>query len=144
MCISSYHHGSHYQGLISVIEDLSNVQPRLLLAVTNHLRLILQDDVIKWKHFPRYWPSVPGIHQSPVNSPHKGQWRGALMFSFICTWTNSWVNNREASDLNRHRDHYDVIVMMYHQMTAKRRVLDFILASDHIMVYNIKWMGVKI
>ena len=38
------------------------------------------DDVIKWKHFLRYWPFVRGIHRSPVNSPHKGQWRGALMF----------------------------------------------------------------
>ena len=42
------------------------------------------DDVIKWKYFPRYWPFVRGIHRSPVNSPHKGQWRGALMFSLIC------------------------------------------------------------
>ena len=39
------------------------------------------DDVIKWKHFPCYWPFVRGIHRSPVNSPHKGQWRGALMFT---------------------------------------------------------------
>ena len=31
----------------------------------------LHDDVIKWKHFPRYWPFVWGIHRSPVNSPHK-------------------------------------------------------------------------
>ena len=68
-------------------------------------------DVIKWKHFPRYWPFVRGIHRSPVNSPHQGQWRGALMFSFICTWINGWVNNREAGDLRCHRDHYDVTVM---------------------------------
>ena len=40
------------------------------------------DDVIKWKHFPRYWPFVRGIHRSPVNSPHKDQWHGALMFFF--------------------------------------------------------------
>ena len=46
------------------------------------------DDVIKWNHFPRYWPFVRGIHRSPVNSPHKGQWRGALMFSLICAWIN--------------------------------------------------------
>ena len=39
------------------------------------------DDVIKWKQFRRYWPSVQGIHRSPVNYPHKGQWCGALMFS---------------------------------------------------------------
>ena len=65
------------------------------------------DDVTKWKYFPRYWPFVRGIHQSPVNSPHKGQWRGAL----ICVWINGWVNNREAGDLRRYRAHYDVIVM---------------------------------
>ena len=69
------------------------------------------DDVIKWKHYPRYWPSVRGIHWSPVNSPHKGQWRGALMFSLICAWINAWVNNREAGDLKRSPANYDVIVM---------------------------------
>ena len=42
------------------------------------------DDVIKLKHFPCYWPFVRGIHRSPVNSPHKGQWPGALMFPSIC------------------------------------------------------------
>ena len=70
------------------------------------------DDVIKWKHFPRYWPFVRGIHRSPVNSPHKGQWRGALMFSLVCVWINGWVNNREAGDLIRQRSHYDVTVMV--------------------------------
>ena len=69
------------------------------------------DDVIKWKHFPRCWPFVRGIHRSPVNSPHIGQWCGALMFSLICARTSSWVNNRDAGDLIRHRAHYVVIVM---------------------------------
>ena len=68
------------------------------------------DDVIKWKHFPRYWPFVRGIQRSPVNSPHKGQWRGGVMFSLICVFINSWVNNLEAGDLRRHRAHYDVTV----------------------------------
>ena len=62
------------------------------------------DDVIKWKHFPRYWPFVRGIHRSLVDSHHKGQWRGAVMLFFICAWTNGWANNRGASDLTR----YDV------------------------------------
>ena len=66
---------------------------------------------MKWKYFPRYWPFVRGIHRSPVNSPHKGQWRRALMFSLICEWINSWVNNRVAVDLRRHGAHYDLIVM---------------------------------
>ena len=69
------------------------------------------DDVIKWKHFPRNWPFVREIHRSPVNFPHKGQWRGTLMFSLIYAWINDWVNNREAGDLRRQHGHYDVIVM---------------------------------
>ena len=68
------------------------------------------DDVIKWKHFPRYWPFVRGIHRSPVTSPHKGQWHGALMFLWSASWANGWVNNRKAGDLRRHRALYDVIV----------------------------------
>ena len=72
---------------------------------------LYHDDVIKWKHFPRYWPFVRGIHRSPVNYLHKGRWRAALVFSLICAWINGWVNNREA-DLRRHRAHYDVIVML--------------------------------
>ena len=72
---------------------------------------MFHDDVIKWKHFPRYWPFVWRIHRSPVNSPHKGQWRGALMFTLICARINGWVNCREVGDLRRHRAHYDVIVM---------------------------------
>ena len=57
-------------------------------------------------------PFVRGMHRTPMNSPHKGQWRGALVFSFICAWINSWENNREAGDLRRHRAHYDFIVML--------------------------------
>ena len=83
----------------------------------------MHDDVIKWKHFPRYWPFVRGIHRSPVNSPHKGQWRGALMFSLICVWKNAWVNNREAGDLRRYRSHYDVIVMDHSQKQKGRHCL---------------------
>ena len=62
--------------------------------------------------FPRFWPFIRGIHRSPVNSPHKGQWRGALMFYLICARTNDWVNNREAGALRRHCTHYDVTVII--------------------------------
>ena len=82
-------------------------QPSANTSVSSH------DDVIKWRHFPRYWPFVRRIHRSPVNSPHKDQWRGVLMFSFIC-WINGWVNNRKAGDLGRYRAHYEVTVMTHH------------------------------
>ena len=80
-------------------------------AIRPDLNNLIHDDVIKWKHFPRYWPLVRGIHRSPVNSPHRGQWRGDLMFSLICAWINAWVNNHEAGDLRHHRAHHDATVM---------------------------------
>ena len=114
-----------------VISVPENAIPRKLIGILNswsapishqislihdgsecHLHVV-HDDVIKWKHFPRYWPFVRRIHRSPVNSPHKGQWRGALMFTLICTRINGWVNNREAGDLRHYRTHYDVIVMSF-------------------------------
>ena len=47
-----------------------------------------------------------------MNSPHKGQWRGALIFSLIYDWINGWVNKREAGDLRHHRAHYAATVML--------------------------------
>ena len=49
------------------------------------------EGVIKWKHFLSYWLFVRGSHQSPVDSPHKGQWRGVLMFSLMYDWRNNWA-----------------------------------------------------
>ena len=118
-----------------------------LVWITNRRRDIHKyrkhDNVIKWKHFPRYWSFVQGIHRSPVNSPasdtelwcflwsapwingwvnnreagdlrrHLAHYDVIVMFFFICAWTNGWVNNRDAGDLRRHRAHYDVTVMVY-------------------------------
>ena len=98
-------------------ENFSTMAAILSLPLFDKLSIsTTHDDVIK---FPRYWPFVRGIHRSPVDSPHKGQWRGALMFSLICARINSWVNNGEAGDLRRHRGHYDVIVMRFLLGAAK-------------------------
>ena len=64
-----------------------------------------------------------------MNSPHKDQWRRALMFSLICTWINVWVNNHEAGDLIRHRGHYDVNVMLF---------------ADPVWPKSLAWPGGKI
>ena len=117
--------------------------------------LLIHDDVTKWKHFPRNWPFVRGIHRSPVNSPHKGQWRGALMISLICVWINDWLTNREAGDLRRYRAHYDVIVMQWFIGSRGRHMVlwnlvnidsDNFLLSDDIkqllklmLTYRVMW-----
>ena len=99
---------------------------------SNRLTVIFSchDDVIWWKHFPRYWPFVRGIHRSPVNSPHKGQWRGALIFSLICAWINGWVNSREAGDSRHQSAHYDVTVMTCSCMKG-----DIIWLKVHLVYY---------
>ena len=127
-----HHHSSHMSAMVSQLTDNSNShsiacltacfdQQRyinvMIYVIYMYLILSLKsphngplltehDDVVKWKHFRRYWPFVQGIDRSPVNS----QWRGALMFSVICAWINGWVNNREAANLRRHLAYYDIIV----------------------------------
>ena len=98
----------HYS-LITKFQTKS--KPTFSLNAYTHIAQNSHDDVIKWKHFPRYWPFVRWIHRSAVNAPHKGQWHGALMFPLICTRINGWVNNGEAGDMRRYGAHYDVTVM---------------------------------
>ena len=105
----------------------------VLLWVTSGF--LYYDDVIKWKHFPRYWPFVWGIHR-PVNSPHKGQWRGALMISFICARINGWVNNRKDGDLRRHYAHYDVTVMISFLHIYQECFTGALEIYGHFMTWN--------
>ena len=85
----------------------------------NYTKCIMNIRGTWWRHQMETF--VREIHRSPVNFPHKGQWRGALMFSLIYAWINDWVNNREAGDLRRQHGHYDVIVMNILQYMDKLR-----------------------
>ena len=62
---------------------------------------------------------VRRIHRSPVDSPHKCQWRGAWTFTSICSWTNDWANNRDAGDLRPGRAHHELTVMMNWLFSSK-------------------------
>ena len=66
-----------------------------------------------WRHQMKTFFALLAIcaGNSPVNSSHKDQWPGALMFSLIWAWVNHRVNTGEIGDLKRYRAHYDVIVM---------------------------------
>ena len=88
-------------------------------------------DVIKWKHFPRYSPFVRGISRSTVNSPQKGQWRGALTFSLICALIKGWVNKCEAGDSRRHRAHCDVIVICWQNGIINTKFVDYLSLNEN-------------
>ena len=92
-----------------------------------------------WRHqmetFSALLDICAGNSPVPVNSPHKGQWRGALVFSLICVWINGWVNNRKAGDLRRYRTHYDVSVMnlfgeRWYWATFLDRMTSFKMANE--------------
>ena len=51
------------------------------------------------------------------------QWRGVLMSSLMCAWTNGWANNRDGADLRRHRLHYDVTLMVCNESIYHARCL---------------------
>ena len=82
-----------------------------------------------------------GIHRSPVNSPHTNQWRGALIFSLICAWTNGWVNNQDTGDLRRHSVHYDVTVMWCRIVIRATVAFNASLLSNFELVKRIKLGG---
>ena len=103
------------QMLFSVLVDFGHYVNTLFNSSGAEARF--HDDVIKWKHFPRYWPFVRGVNRSPMDSPHKGQRRGALIFSLLCVWTNGRANNGDAGDLRRHCAHYEVTVMLGVQLS---------------------------
>ena len=88
--------------------DISNCRLQLLFVL--HLDIFNEDTW--WRHHMEAFSALMTLHRSPVNSPHKGQWREALIFSLIDAWTNGWVNNRDAGGLRRHCGHYDVTVMV--------------------------------
>ena len=66
----------HWLSMMSKLIQPDDVIPNSCLDIMKSCGMSrvngeLHDDVIKWKHFPRYWPFVQGIHRSPVNSLHK-------------------------------------------------------------------------
>ena len=106
-----------------------------------------EDMQSRWRHQMEAFFALLALfaENSPVNSPHKGQWHGALMFSLICAWINGWVNNRKACDLRRHRHaHYDAIVMSIrpaNQKTCWNWLLIKIITIKFITSSRICWYG---
>ena len=96
---------------------------------------------ITWWH--HQMETFSALHRSPVNSSHRGQWRGALILSLICVRKNGWVNNGEAGDLRRHRAHYDVIIMYELMMTqlanSYHRLYWIYTRNTNIPIYYIKY-----
>ena len=78
-----------------------------------------------------------------VGNPHKGKWRGPLMFSLMCAWINISINNREDGDLRGDRAHHDVIVMKNLRNEIIWKQYWFILIDinvSYISMVRINWI----
>ena len=104
----------------SSISALPNTGPAMVHCgmLTNYYGFhIIKLNTAWWRHQMEAFSALLALCEgnspvAPVNSPHKGQWHGALMFSLICAWTNGQTNHRDAGELRRHRSHNDVTVML--------------------------------
>ena len=69
---------------------------------------------------------------SPVNSPQRGQWHRALIFSLICAWINGSVNNREAGESSAYRSYDDDVIMvaMASQITSLTIVYSTVYSGE--------------
>ena len=77
-----------------------------------------------WRHQMETFSALLALCErnprSPVNYPHKCQWRGGLMLSSICAWTNGWATKLDAGNLRRYRAYYDVtVIFSLHNFVAQ-------------------------
>ena len=127
---------------------MSNHIPRkntaLLKTGANSLRL---SDVIRRHRLFRSWWRLHMETFSALlaicarNSPVTGEFPSQRpviqsfdVFFDFCAWMNGWVNNREASDLRRHRTHYDVTVIV---MLCCLRLITKVVSGIHLTFINI-------
>ena len=101
--------------LLRVRLNFIYLHDRKLLLERCHLGLFFLTKLTWWRHQMETFSALLALcaGNSPVYSPHKGQWRGASIFSLIWACSNSWANKGDAGDLRCHGAHYDVIVMNY-------------------------------
>ena len=116
--------------------------------IYSHTLGILHDDVIKWKHFPRYWPLAR--EKPPVTGGFPSQKPVAWSFEVFFIWTNGWASNRDGGDLIRHRAHYGVTVILITSgpLRKKRKVVidDALRHTTHVFMlkgicHNISILG---
>ena len=100
----------------------------------SHYNRLTHDGVIKWKYFPCDCPFVRRIHRSPVNSPHKGQWRGALVFFYVRQnkelgeqWWGWWFET-PSHPLWRHCNVVTKIIVVY----GKPNIILYLLIQQHL------------
>ena len=61
------------------------------LATKTSIRYKEWHAVSWWRHQMETFSALLALCAGPVNSPHKGQWLGALMLTLFCAWINDWV-----------------------------------------------------
>ena len=99
----------------SIMIAMMTTVPGTVCQITTH------NDVIKWKHFPRYWPFVRGIHRSPVR----------------------WISLTKASDAEIWCDIPALVEVAVWRRPGDRPVSEPVMARllTHICVIRPQWVN---
>ena len=97
-----------------------------------------------WRHQMETFSALLAIcaGNSPVTGEIPTQRPVTRRFDIFLTWINSWVNNREAGNLRRHRAHYDVTVMKLLTQSAPTVPVKKWLVAYHNTIslqFTVKW-----
>ena len=129
----------NYKYLVEIIAMIT--KDGNLNSVSHHsnVQMCMGNDIVPWwRHQMEPYPVLLALCEGnpPVigGFPHKGQWRGASMFSLICTRTYSWAYNRVVGDLRRHRAHYGITLLMNPQRNGIYHVIYWMEWCYHVSV----------
>ena len=110
------------------------------------------DDVIKWKHFPCYWPFVRGVHRSPV-LPLTNASDGAFDVFYDMRLNKRLSKQSWGWWFETPLRPYDVTVMIFFQLfeTSNLCVFTTVLRNwsswrwyGHVSISRMMWRGVVV
>ena len=110
-------------------------------------KLHRHDDVIKWKHFSRYWPFLRGIHRSRVNSlAQRPVTRSFLVIFDLCR--NKRLS-KQSHPFWRHRNGvrciYTYIYIYIYIFIGKWTVLSWLIVTCQLPVWGTRtWLPLSL
>ena len=110
----------------------------------------IDDDVTKWKHFPRYWPFMRGDPPVTGGFPSQRPVTWSFYVFFDLSLNKRWGNNRDSGDLRRHRDitvmwlriagYYKQTLFLLRSLTYWDWIRRFVSFLRHYCMKRVQWI----
>ena len=107
--INSDFHGNYLAKGIFTTKAVFSIQVYYYSFANSMISESAQDDIIPWKHFPYYKPSMQESRLQPVDSQHKCPVMQIFNVILMLDWTSCSLKSRFASDIEM-----PLTLMWYH------------------------------